>query len=706
MLESCLRATPMVRLELVALRRDQRALLHRLGQLRTVHLTPLAPAALPLGTPDAGYPPASARAPAPDSGSDSHLDSNWDPDLAPCDRLLARVHDLRGQLGIPVDAKTPDLRPSPPPDSPVTDLASADACLRAWESRAAALVSRSADLTRQITAWEQILMGADRFGRLPIPDQGLGRARFLQILIGTLPDTRIEAVARDLGESAVLLPADRQEGRRAAMVLCARHHRDHVEACLAQAGFRADAPEGFAEASPERLGREAARQQTELRLAVARVEEERRQLARASARPLRRVERWATRERTLRQTAPWLPQTQSTFAMAAWIPAADREGVESALRELTHGHCWLRFADPEGIPDEQVPVRLRSPSWLRPFQALVEAYGLPGYRELAPTLFVALSYPLMLGMMFGDVGHGALLALAGATLRARAATRAMRDLGVLLGFAGLSSLGFGWVYGSCFGLESWKPRALWHDPIDADPLALIQAALGLGVAMIALGLTLNIINRVVQGDLAGAFLGRFGVAGILVYGGAVAWLAAPDFFRDLALPSWVPASFVGIGVLSWIAAEPLRHPKHSRGTSSHPIDSPGAVLAESVVGAFEALLLYLANTVSFVRLAAYALSHAALLMATFSVAAELRNLNSPVGHGLALLTIVAGNAVTFVLEGLVASIQALRLEYYEFFGKFFSGAGLPFRAFQLEDPDDPAPVIPIPSQPAPCEVPP
>ena len=106
------------------------------------------------------------------------------------------------------------------------------------------------------------------------------------------------------------------------------------------------------------------------------------------------------------------------------------------------------------------------------------------------------------------------------------------------------------------------------------------------------------------------------------------------------------------------------------------------VVAESAVGAFEAVLVYLANTISFVRLAAYALSHAALLLATFTLAAELER-GTAGGAVWSTLVIVAGNVIAIILEGMIASVQALRLEYYEFFGKFFSGAGRPFRPFRL-----------------------
>jgi V/A-type H+-transporting ATPase subunit I len=103
---------------------------------------------------------------------------------------------------------------------------------------------------------------------------------------------------------------------------------------------------------------------------------------------------------------------------------------------------------------------------------------------------------------------------------------------------------------------------------------------------------------------------------------------------------------------------------------------------ESCVGAFEAVLSYLANTISFVRLAAYAMSHAALLFAAFMLAAVVKDI--PFGGGLwSLLVIILGNLVAIVLEGIIASVQALRLEYYEFFGKFYSGGGQPFEPFRL-----------------------
>ena len=104
---------------------------------------------------------------------------------------------------------------------------------------------------------------------------------------------------------------------------------------------------------------------------------------------------------------------------------------------------------------------------------------------------------------------------------------------------------------------------------------------------------------------------------------------------------------------------------------------------ESFVSIFEGLLSYFANTISFVRLAAYAMSHAALLLSAFMIANDVKHFSTG-GTFLSVLVIVLGNVVAIVLEGIVASVQALRLEYYEFFGKFFSGGGQPFQPFRLQ----------------------
>jgi len=312
---------------------------------------------------------------------------------------------------------------------------------------------------------------------------------------------------------------------------------------------------------------------------------------------------------------------------------------------------------------------------------LISAYGLPKCGELVPTLFFALSYLLMFGAMFGDAGHGAILIAAAVAMFCSRHTARWRNAASLLGAGGLSSIVFGVVYGSYFGLPQLRHLALWHDPLEGDPLALMLAAMGYGVAMISLGLALNIINHAHRGDLREAICGRFGLAGVSFYWGALVLLAFPALRTSNGRTLAWGALFLGVPVAVWILREPLEF-LFRRQVSESGEANLFAAATESALGAFEAVLSYLANTISFVRLAAYAMSHAALLSAAFLLAAEVRKLPA-VGEGLGVAVVVLGNLLAIALEGIIAAVQALRLEYYEFFGKFFSGEGNAFRPFRL-----------------------
>jgi V/A-type H+-transporting ATPase subunit I len=289
----------------------------------------------------------------------------------------------------------------------------------------------------------------------------------------------------------------------------------------------------------------------------------------------------------------------------------------------------------------------------------------------------------MFGMMFGDVGHGAILALGGLAMCFAARAKQLRDAGVLLLFGGMSSMGFGFAYGSCFGLESFKRFALWHDPLEGDPMRLMRSAIGVGIVLISVGLILNILNRLRCGDLLGACLDKFGLVGVMFYWGALALICKPAAIESSGLMYPAMAILLGVPLVGWALKEPLDYGLRRR-TRTSDAEEAGwfGAISESVVGAFEAVLSYLDNTISFVRLAAYAMSHAALLAAAFTMAAEVKHIS--IGGGpLSGTIIVLGNVVALVLEGIIASVQALRLEYYEFFGKFFSGGGLPFTPFRL-----------------------
>jgi len=212
---------------------------------------------------------------------------------------------------------------------------------------------------------------------------------------------------------------------------------------------------------------------------------------------------------------------------------------------------------------------------------------------------------------------------------------------------------------------------------------LMSGAIGIGIVMISLGLILNIINHFRRGDVIGGFLDKFGVVGLIFYWGMLAFVTNYAAIESRGLVNLAILLFLVLPLVGWAFKEPIQYiVQREAGKLVEPGGSLFVSITESMVGAFEAVLSYLANTISFVRLAAYAMSHAALLVAAFMLAEEVRHFSFG-GGVLSVLVIILGNLVAIVLEGIIASVQALRLEYYEFFGKFFSGSGQPFQPFRL-----------------------
>lgn len=648
------RPVPMLRLSAVVLQRDERAALRGLGRLGAVQLL--------------------RTRPGPDTAPLEPLDRTEE--LARWNRFLARVEDLRRALEMPIPAAT-TVAPA------AATLGPAEEKLRWMEEQAEALLGPRQRLRQRQSELAATSEQVSVYRGLELPLDPVGQFSFLHFVTGNLPAENLAQVQQEVGETAALLPLPPKKGRQPLIALTTRRGRAALESALQRAGFQAEALPELPGATVDTLADESQREQDQVAGELERLHDELRRLAAEAGRPLAELEELANTERILLEAGSNFPRTEATILITGWIAAADFPVVEQRLRETTGNRCALDLTPPENVPEEQIPVLLRPPRLLRPFEILVAGYGLPRYREIAPTLFVAISYVLMFGMMFGDAGHGAILAVAGLIALLCSRTARMRDVGLLLLSGGLSSVCFGIVYGSYFGLPQLKAHALWHDPLEGNPMGLMWTAMGIGVVMISLGLMLNVINRFWRKDLIGGCLDKFGLLGLLFYWGALALLTQHEALQARGLVNLAAMLFLVLPLIGWTLKEPLEYALRRR--AGHPAE-PGsgffAAITESLVGAFEAVLSYLANTISFVRLAAYAMSHAALLMATFVVAAEVQRV-SAWGALLGALVIVIGNVIALLLEGIVASVQALRLEYYEFFGKFFSGSGQPFKPFHL-----------------------
>jgi V/A-type H+-transporting ATPase subunit I len=547
---------------------------------------------------------------------------------------------------------------APPILKPVAevDLARLDTWLgQAWTecSQHQEDVRRCEEQTRH---YQALLKSLDAFAQLDI-DLGMLRhgGRFLDLRVGFIATQETARLAAALTLAGYVLEVYRMEGGQSHCILAgSRGHEAEVLPLLSASGWHAlDIP-------PEFVGRpETIRAHLSEGLASATSHHAQSCKLMAHSQEIHRTQ-LIEAAHILHNAAPHAELANLLHARGGlsvvngWVAKRQIAALRSTLTDAITNRYLITLRDP--LPEEmqRVPSWNRHPRWLQPFAALVKNYGVPRYGEIDPTPLFAVSFIAMFGMMFGDIGHGALILLAGLWLRPLAFARPM------LVAAGVSSMLFGWAYGSLFGFEEII-HPLWLAPL-SDPTRMLMVALYWGIGFILTATTLTIINRLAEGETTEAWFGARGVAGMVFYLGLIyaAYRMANGFGLGEVAAAWMLVPFAFI----------LRHLWHAQ---HEPLGERILVVA---VEALETALNYIANTLSFLRVAAFSLNHVALAVAVFALAHMMGN----TGHWI---TVVLGNVFILVMEGGIVAIQVLRLEYYEGFSRFFQGTGKAYQPLQF-----------------------
>jgi V/A-type H+/Na+-transporting ATPase subunit I len=370
--------------------------------------------------------------------------------------------------------------------------------------------------------------------------------------------------------------------------------------------------------------------------------------------------------------------SEQAAALAGWMPA-DRV-ADLATRLADSGGAVVELPRPKGV---QPPTLLRRRGGPQPFTTLVRTYAEVPYADVDPTPFAAAAYVVMFGMMFGDVGHGllivllAMLALLSRTGRPRSLApllSRLRPAAPLLLALGLAATAAGAAYGEFFGPTGVVP-VLWLYPLD-EPVRLLLAGLAVGAVLLGIAYALGTLNRVREGGWGYALYAPSGLAGATVFLGSGLLVAGLYWSSDglvllgsIVAGSGLLLSFVGLYVSA------------GRG---------GSAVVQAVVELVDLVLRLGSNVVSFARIAAFGLTHAALGAVVWNATTGLWSEGGALLVA-AVLVFVLGNLVAFALEALVAGVQALRLEYYELFSRVFQGEGRPFVPWHL-------PLVPTPHE--------
>lgn len=374
----------------------------------------------------------------------------------------------------------------------------------------------------------------------------------------------------------------------------------------------------------------------------------------------------------------------SVYAMQKYIvKLGDKLNVHGFVPKNDLDNFKNTFESIDGVKIEVLPatsdVRLDPPtrlknSWFaRPFRMFVEMYGVPRYNDVDPTLLVAISYTLLFGIMFGDLGQGIILSLVGLVAEKKFNLK-LGGVGVRLG---ISSAIFGVFFGSFFGNEEilseyFKGFSFFNAMSPENTMTLLMAAIGLGIVLILVSMTFNIILNFKKKNMGEAILSQNGLCGVTFYvaviSAALGMLTGQHFVNIFYI-----LILIVLPLILMFLKEPLIRKLEEHG-EMFP-NGFGAFFVEGFFELFEVVLSFITNTMSFLRVGGFVLSHAGMMLVVYTLA-------EMVGGFGEIIVLILGNVFVMCLEGLIVGIQVLRLEFYEMFSRYYEGNGIPFKTIK------------------------
>ncbi len=364
------------------------------------------------------------------------------------------------------------------------------------------------------------------------------------------------------------------------------------------------------------------------------------------------------------------------FSITGFIDAADVDRLAETFRDLKEVEIEVRPAHSDKRLDP--PTKLKNGWFARPFVMFVEMYGIPEYDGIDPVPIVAVIYSLLFGMMFGDVGQGIVVILVGAFL----SRYKKMQLGEIMVRIGIFSALFGFIFGSAFGNETML-NPLYHallglseKPIEvmssAFILPLLMIAVGIGVVLNLFSMFLNMLLQYRKKNMGEFWFSQNGVAGFVFYASLAVGIVLTALFGLPVFNLIYVLLLIVLPLMMVFLKEPLTRKMHH--DKMFP-EGFGAFFVEGFFELFEICLSYITNTISYLRVGGFVLSHAGMMMAVTMIM-EMS------GGIVALIIGIFGNVLVMCLEGLVVGILVLRLQFYEMFSRYFNGNGIIFTAIK------------------------
>jgi V/A-type H+/Na+-transporting ATPase subunit I len=669
----------MRKLEVVALKRDMNGVLECLGHSGRFQLSP----------------PGEKR-PASCVDAQGELAVAAELSAARYGEPLARLEELRRFLDFRYPDKVPEGARLPGAEEEVELEGMLEAARRVDE----ALRSNAERAARVREALEE----AETFAGLGLPYRELDSLSYLTVRIGRIDPEDLQGLREALGDRALAVAA----GRKGDIVAVAsRKGRFALDTELARAGF---APRRFSRdfagvppELPAALSRSLAELEAEREFLEGELDDLRAELGGGWA---RLAASFAVAS-AVEEARVSLESSAQAYRLEGWAPAEAVGALAEAIEARTEGRVALRAFEPRELESvgsgcEEVPVLLKRRPFVSSFERMVLSFGVPRYGDVDPTPFVCAFFVIIFSIMFGDLGQGLLILVGSLAIRFGLvpSVRSWKPFAPIGVACGVGSIVMGILTGSCFTFESLLvpftravSAALLGAPTDrflslmpeggsGKVLYFFGFTIALGAVVNSTGLVINMIDRFRARRPAEALFAKTGLAGAALF-----WWALGMGLRAVlgGRPAWFDVLGLGLPLAALALEEPLGRIVEGRdkgGAKREGGEGAFAGIVKGFVAVLEAVSFYLSNTLSFLRVAAFALSHVVLSFIVFTMGDMVRQ-SAPFGLAGQVLIVIVGNAIIVFLEGLVVAIQVVRLQYYEFLSKFLVETGRPFEPLKF-----------------------
>lgn len=570
-----------------------------------------------------------------------------DKEYSLCESLQSRLGDVARKAGITL---------LPKKEFKEFSYEEADKSLKKAEETLKPLITERDDLNARLSMKESMLKRLEEYVPFAV-NRPPSSYSFLKAEMGSIEEKNLPALERSLKDIPHIVYPFKKEGSRAVLLFIGlRRDRELLDRVLRDLGWvKLDQKQ-----EPQELSKEVVKKIKDemdvCRKNIEAVDIAFRRLRDELKENFSDMEAYLTVKKSLFEANKYSCVTEKTSLISGWVPRSEKDRIVSEIKKFDPAsYIEDKRAEELGIPREDVPVRLKHTRIFKPFELLIDAYGIPRYGTIDPTIFVAISFLVMFGAMFGDLGHGLVLSAVSLFLW-KSKNEKVKQAGTLIFYCGISSGLFGVLYGSFFGYEF---PSLWIKPMHSI-VEIFKISIIFGIVMITGGILLNVANAFKDKDYIKAFFDKGGLIAGVIYWTGIAIVSKMLVSRTGFQPVYLFVFLACMGILFLKPLVELIFKKKREPALT--------ALMESTIDILEIVMGYLANTVSFIRIAAFALAHAGLFLSIFELS---RIMKSVAGDAAALIIIVIGNIFIILLEGLVVSIQSLRLNYYEFFSKFF-----------------------------------